>query len=64
MIVFFTLIITYFIVSFFMKLLVKALREERPHKQRPYKEYDYWDDAGDGSGVNYVTTPDGEVRID
>lgn len=25
---------------------------------------DYWDDAGDGSGVNYVQMPDGSVRID
>ena len=25
---------------------------------------DYWNDAGDGSGVNYVQMPDGSVRID
>lgn len=29
-----------------------------------HKSYDYWDDAGDGSGVNYVTMPNGDVRID
>lgn len=29
-----------------------------------HKPYDYWDDAGDGSGVNYVPMPDGSVRID
>ena len=29
-----------------------------------HKPYDYWDDAGNGSGVNYVQMPDGSVRID
>ena len=27
-------------------------------------EGEYWNDAGDGSGVNYVQMPDGSVRID
>lgn len=33
-------------------------------KPMKHKSYDYWDDAGDGSGVNYVQMPDGSVRID
>ena len=31
---------------------------------RSYNPDDYWNDAGDGSGVNYVQMPDGSVRID
>lgn len=33
-------------------------------RQRKYNPDDYWNDAGDGSGVDYVTMPDGSVRID
>lgn len=33
-------------------------------KKVNHKPYDYWDDAGDGSGVNYVPMADGSVRID
>jgi hypothetical protein len=29
-----------------------------------HRRDDYWNDAGDGSGVNYVVMPNGEVRID
>lgn len=29
-----------------------------------HQPYDYWNDAGDGSGVNYVQMSDGSVRID
>ena len=29
-----------------------------------HRRDDYWNDAGNGSGVNYVVMPNGEVRID
>lgn len=44
---------------------MRYLRERnRRTRMRKYNPDDYWDDAGNGSGVNYVQMPDGSVRID
>lgn len=55
------LVITFFITKMFfnfMFFLFKNLPMPTDNNG------DYWDDAGDGSGVNYVQMKDGSVRID
>jgi hypothetical protein len=56
-------IITGLIVYLFWKSFL-ALYNAVPVSHNRHYESDYWDDAGDGSGVNYVVMPNGEVRID
>lgn len=55
-------------IGYLYVFLLKTLfyRKEMPTVEKviKHKPYDYWDDAGDGSGVNYVQMPDGSVRID
>ena len=56
-----SLVITFFIAKMFFSFIVFLYR----HMLTPESaEQKYWDDAGDGSGVNYVQMPDGGVRID
>ena len=59
-----SLILTGVFVMLFIKS-VKAMFDSIINEptNRHY-ESDYWDDTGDGSGVNYVQMPDGSVRID
>ena len=59
-ILFFSFVITYFIVVIIWKSFM-ALYEAVP---ADCNTDEYWNDAGDGSGVNYVQMPNGEVRID
>lgn len=60
-IIVFAIIITYFIAKICLKVL-KAIYDAIPESS--ISDTDYWNDAGDGSGVNYVQMPDGSVRID
>ena len=39
-------------------------RRKRRFRIRKYNPDDYWNDIGNGAGVNYVQMPDGSVRID
>lgn len=59
-----SLIVTGLLVMLFIrsvKVMFQSIVEETTNR---HYESDYWDDAGDGSGVNYVQMPDGSVRID
>lgn len=49
--------IAYHIISVFLKIM-------SGFSSVVIDDNSYWDDAGDGSGVNYVQMPDGSVRID
>ena len=57
-----SLVVTFFIMRIIWKAFVRL------YKAVPGEDYvrnrDYWNDAGDGSGVNYVQMPNGDVRID
>lgn len=44
--------------------LSKQYKMPKGSRFRKNNPDDYWNDAGDGSGVNYVQMPDGSVRID
>lgn len=60
------ILLTSFVIVFFMILqmykIIKAVWNVLPDSMNTTD--DYWNDAGDGSGVNYVQMPDGSVRID
>ena len=59
-----SIILTALFVMFFVKsvkVMFQSIIEEPTNR---HYESDYWDDTGDGSGVNYVQMPDGSVRID
>lgn len=60
--------IGYMYVMFLRVLLAKPNNRPNVYDLVPrmpkYNPDDYWNDAGDGSGVNYVQMPDGSVRID
>lgn len=55
------LVITFLIAKMFFSFVAFVYRNMPTPESAEQK---YWDDAGDGSGVNYVQMPDGGVRID
>lgn len=55
------IVVTYFIAKLVVKSTI-SIYKSLPNIEQPTE--DYWDDAGDGSGVNYVPMSDGSVRID
>lgn len=55
------IIITLFIAKVFIKMVAFIFKDMLVVE---VSDEDYWNDAGDGSGVNYVQMEDGSVRID
>lgn len=57
-----SIVISFFIIRAIIKGAIKLYKFIPA--ERYYGNNDYWNDAGSGSGVNYVQMPNGEVRID